>query len=63
MSAYSVFMKADLSGYLGEWIAIANDEIVAHGKDIKALYAQAKAKYPNLKVTIAKVPAKQNCIF
>lgn len=63
VDAYNVFMRADLTEYIGEWIAIANNEIVAHGKDIKAIYNQAKARYPNLKVTITKIPEKQNCIF
>ncbi len=63
MKAYSVYMRADLSKYIGEWIAIADNEVVAHGKDIKTIYNQARKKYPSLRVTVAKIPEKQNCIF
>ncbi|MEE8167890.1 MAG: DUF5678 domain-containing protein [Candidatus Hydrothermarchaeales archaeon] len=63
VKAYNAFMKANLTKYLGEWIAIADNEIVSHGKDIRAIYDQAKEKYPNARIMITKVPEKQHCIF
>ena len=63
MRAYNVFMKTDLSKYIDEWIAIVDDEIVSHGKDVKVTYDKAVKKYPDHRVMVAKVPGKRNCIF
>lgn len=60
---YDFFMKLDLSEHIGEWIAVCEGKIVARGRDIKKVYAEAKEKYPNKKPFIAKVPEKETMIF
>ncbi|MEK6845461.1 MAG: hypothetical protein AABY26_01775, partial [Nanoarchaeota archaeon] len=32
---YDAFMKMNLSPYLGEWVAVCENKIVAHGKKVK----------------------------
>lgn len=61
--AYNAFMKANLASYVGEWIAIVDNEIVSHGADVKSIYKIAKKKYPQKRPLITKVPEKGTCIF
>ena len=60
---YQFFMKTDISHYIGEWIAISNQKIVAHGKDVKQVFKEAKEKYPQNKPLITRVPEKETMIF
>jgi len=60
---YNFFMKEDLGKYIGEWIAICKNQVVAHGKDVKRVFQDAKAKYPKERPLITKVPDKEAMIF
>ncbi len=35
-----------ISKYEGEYVAIIEDKIIAHGKDVKKVYQEAKDKFP-----------------
>ena len=61
--SYNYFLKADLSKYVGEWIAIIDDKIVAHGHDVKKIYKEAKERYPKKRPLITKVPEKETMIL
>jgi len=56
-------MKVDVSKYTGEWIAIVDRKIVAHGKKFKETYLKVKKKYPEKKPLFAKIPSKETMIF
>ncbi len=60
---YDAFMKMNLSPYLGEWIAVCENRIVAHGKKVKDVFYEAKGKCPGNRSFIAKVPGKEAWIF
>ena len=60
---YAFFMKTDISRYIGEWVAICNQEIVSHGKDVKKVFNEAKDKYPHEKLLLVRVPEKETMIF
>jgi len=60
---YELFMKADLSHYIGQWVAICDNKIVAHGEDLKKVFKEVKAKCPAKKPLITKVPEKETMIF
>jgi len=62
-SSYGYYIKTDLEKYLGEWIVIIDDDVVAHGKDVKKVYNDAKAKYPRKRPLLAKVPEEKALIF
>jgi hypothetical protein len=47
----------NLGEYLGKWIAIVGDQIVASGTDGRAVFKSAKEKYPNKEPLILKVPS------
>ena len=62
-SNYEYFIKADTSPYEGEWIAIAKQKVVSHGKDAQKVYKQANKKYKNDEISLAKVPEEQTLIL
>ncbi len=49
-------MQDKLSKYIGKWIAVINNEIVAEGKDSKKVYEEAKSKYPETTPFMMLVP-------
>lgn len=60
---YSAFLSMDLSSFKGQWVAISNKKVVSHGKSVKAVYSEAKAKLPNSRPLITKVPDEKTLIF
>ncbi|MFH1400292.1 MAG: DUF5678 domain-containing protein [Nanoarchaeota archaeon] len=43
---YESFLKLDLSGYVGQWVAIHDDKVISNGPTAKHVYDDAQAKYP-----------------
>lgn len=60
---YQFFMKERVDQYIGEWVAICNNEIVSHGKDVKKVFLEAKKKYPQKRPFLTRVPDKEAMIF
>lgn len=60
---YQFFMNADVSRYMGEWIAICSQKIVSHGKDVEKVYNEAKEKHPDETTLITLIPRKESMIF
>lgn len=59
---YDFFLRTDTSRYKGEWIAIADNKVVAHGSDAKKVYATAQKK--TLKpISLAKAPDEQMLVL
>jgi len=58
-SNYDFFLKTDTSKYKGEWIAIAKNRVLAHGKDAQKVYEIAKNKAPKSIISLAKAPNEQ----
>lgn len=59
LSNYDFFLKVDTSPYKGEWVAIAESKIVAHGKNAQTVYKRAKKKAATEDISLAKVPSEQ----
>jgi hypothetical protein len=49
----------NLGDYLGKWIAIVGDKVIASGEDGKAVFKEAKTKFPRKEPLVLKVPADQ----
>ena len=50
-------LKAEqLSKYAGEWIAVIDKKIVAHGKSFREVYNYVKKQFPNERPLIGKLP-------
>ena len=62
-SNYDFFLKTDTSKYKGEWIAIAKNKVIAHGKDAQEVYKIAKKKSPKNDVSLAKTPDEQMLVL
>lgn len=62
-SNYDFFLKMDTSKYKGEWIAIAKNKVIAHGKDAQKVYRDAKEKAPKSEVSLAKAPDEQMLVL
>ncbi|MBM3234363.1 succinyl-CoA synthetase subunit alpha [Candidatus Pacearchaeota archaeon] len=60
---YELFLRADVSSYIGEWIAICDGKIVAHSNNVKEVLSKANAKCPGKKPLIARIPDKETMIF
>ncbi len=60
---YHYFMEADISNYAGEWIAIAENRIIAHGNNVKEVAAQAQRISNGNRFLLAKIPGEETMIF
>ena len=60
---YEFFMKTNIDKYVGEWIAVCSQKIVAHGKDVKQVFKEAKEKCPQDRPLLTKVADKETMIF
>lgn len=52
---YQWFLKADLTAYNGQYVAIAHERVAASGEDPATVYETAKTKYPDEEVLLWKV--------
>jgi disulfide oxidoreductase YuzD len=52
-----------ISKYEGEYVAIIEDKIIAHGKDVKKVYQEAKDKFPKNTIFLGQVPRKEALIL
>jgi len=62
-SNYEIYLKSDLSKYIGKWVAISDNGVVAFGDNAKVVYLEAQARYPGKKIMLVKVPEKEAMIF
>lgn len=51
-------MHANLSKYQGEWVIVARNSVVAHGKDLNKLFSEVDRKCPNEERITFNVPKK-----
>jgi hypothetical protein len=61
--AYNYYMETDISKYSGEWLAVAEDRILAHGKNLKEVVETATNISKGKKFLIARVPSEETMIF
>ncbi len=61
--AQAALMRADLSPFGGEWVALDGDKVVAHGKDLKALYGGLKSSMDLGKLLFTRVPGHEAMIL
>lgn len=60
---YEWYVKADMRKFAGKWVAIVDQKPVASGIDAKKVYEEAKAKFPNRKPSLAKVPTPDTLVL
>jgi len=62
-SNYQYFMDVDISSFIGEWIAICNNNVISHGKNLKEVAEKAKKISQGKKFLLARVPSQETMIF
>ena len=55
---YEFFTSSNLNEFKGEWVAIDNEKVIFHGKDIKEVYKEAKRILKGKRPFISKVRAE-----
>lgn len=60
---HEIYLKTNLDSYIGKWVAVSEDGVVAHGDNAKQVFEQAIKKYPRNKIMLVKVPDKETMIF
>lgn len=53
------YADADLSRYAGEWVAIIENKVVAHGKNLSKILKEAKKENPRKTPFVAKIPIRE----
>ena len=62
IKANEALARADLSGFIGEWVALEGERVVAHGKDFRGVYAGLKNAPNRAKLLFARVPGRETWI-
>jgi len=60
---YECFVKADLRRYEGKWVAFVEGKVAASGEKAEEVYRQAQAKYPDKRISLAKVPKAETLVL
>jgi hypothetical protein len=60
---YEYFMQTDVSKYIGEWIAILENKVIAHNHNLKEVVSKANLIAGGKKYLLAKVPSEETMIF
>jgi hypothetical protein len=61
MKGNDILPNVDLSNYIGQWVVICEDKVVAHDKDLTKISKEVdKCKGSP---TITKIPKKETLIF
>lgn len=62
-SAFDYYVNADLTAYKGQWVAIIDNAVIAHGKNVKEILQIAKQKKPSKTPFLAKVPSSARLLW
>jgi len=60
---YEFYLGTNVNKYIGEWVAIVDKKIVAHGKNVKEVMKEARLEFPKKRVLLVRVPDKETMIF
>lgn len=60
---YQFFMQANVNSHIGEWVAVCEGKIVAHGKSVKDVANEARKLCGSKKILLARVPDKETMLF
>ncbi|MBI4488099.1 MAG: succinyl-CoA synthetase subunit alpha [Deltaproteobacteria bacterium] len=60
---FDFFIRADLSRFAGQYIAILGQKVVASGSNAQMVWKQAKKRFPSSTPTIAKLPRAETLVL
>ncbi len=56
MDNYEFYVSANLEKYVGQWIAVVDGKVVAHGEDAKVVYDTSRKAFPAKTPLLTCVP-------
>jgi len=60
---FEAYISLDPRRYEGDWIALLGDVVIAHGVDLRDVYAETREKHPGKKPLFAKVPESDETLI
>ncbi|MBI4181747.1 MAG: succinyl-CoA synthetase subunit alpha [Candidatus Aenigmarchaeota archaeon] len=60
---YDYFMKADLTAYRDQWIAIVDCRVVRAGHSARKVYEEVCKQFPKKRPLLAKIPGPRIMIL
>lgn len=60
---FDFFIRADLSRFAGQYVAIVGEEVVASGSNAQTVWRQAKQRYPSSTPTLGKLPRAETLVL
>jgi len=60
---FDFFLKADLSRFAGQYIAIVGHQVAASGSDAQRVWREAKRRFPSSTPTIGKLPRAETLVL
>jgi hypothetical protein len=60
---FEAYLSLDPRRYEGDWIALLGDIIVAHGRNLRDVYAEALEKHPGKTPLFTKVPESNETLI
>lgn len=60
---FDFFIRADLSRFAGQYVAIVGEEVVASGSNAQTVWQQAKRRYPSSTPTLGKLPRAETLVL
>ena len=60
---YEFFLNADLKEFVGQWVAVVDEKIVANGTDFSRVFKKVKSKFPSKTPFVAMVPSKTAMLY
>jgi hypothetical protein len=60
---FEFFIRADLSRFAGQYVAIVGEKVVASGSNAEAVWRQAKRRFPSSTPTLGKLPRAETLVL
>jgi hypothetical protein len=60
---FDFFIRADLSRFAGQYIALLGRKVVASGSNAQMVWKQAKRRFPSSTPTIGKLPRAETLVL
>ena len=60
---FDFFIRADLSRFAGQYVAIVGEQVVASGSNAQTVWRQAKRRFPSSIPTMGKLPRAETLVL
>ena len=60
---FNFFIRADLSHFAGQYVAIVGEKVVASGSNAQTVWRQAKRRFPSSTPTLGKLPRAETLVL